>query len=176
MDEVQVFGPKELETLKKINKQLDEYNTKIKKQAELVAEAEQRKKDRVEQLKGQKTVVDPNDNKKRVKLDSIQGKWKDAGDLTRIKDDPNSSNEQRKAAIAILAQLTKAENDYAATIQAINKQTAEYNTKIAELKGEKAELATTTRQTTDVERLAGESTATWASSLSKSIGAAVKAN
>jgi chromosome segregation ATPase len=159
MDTIQIFGPKEQEKLKKINAQITEYNKKIKAQIDLEQEAAKKRNDRIEQLKGQKTatLTDDKGGKKSVKLDSIKDKWKDKGDLEKIRDSKSSSNEEREAAIAVLQQLTKAEEDYAKTVQESQEKQKNYNAKIAELKNEKATLATTTRETTEEEKTAGES-------------------
>ena len=76
MESVKVFGDKELEKIKKINSQIDEYNNKIKEQRELQKDLAKKRDDRIEKLKTQKTanLTQDDGSKKSVKLDSIQGK------------------------------------------------------------------------------------------------------
>lgn len=176
MDTVKVFGDKEIEKIKKINAQIDEYNKKIKEQQQLQKDLAAKKDARIEQLKGQKTanLTQDDGTKKSVKLDSIKDKWNTKEDLTKLS--TTGSDAEKEAAKAVLEQLAKAEDQYTAALEESQKKITGYEGSIADLKTAKAEMATTTRDLTDAEKLAGESTAMFAQTQASALGKVIESN
>lgn len=178
MDSIKIFGPKELKEFQNINRQIELYNKKLEEQKKIQEDAQSKRTERINQLKNQKTatLTEQDGSKKSVKLDSIKGKWNNSSDLEKISKSSSSSKEEKTAALAVLQQINKAESDYNKTITESIKNHDNYKDKILELKGKRAELATTTRNTTEAERTNGETVQKWAEEMAKSIHGAIDAN
>ena len=176
MDSIKVFGDKEIEKIKKINSQLDEYNKKIKEQEQLQKDLAAKRDERIEKLKTQKTanLTQSDGTKKSVKLDSIQGKWNTKEDLDKLS--TTGTAEEQEAAKAVLEQMSKAQEQYTKALDESVKKVTSYKNTISDLKVAKAEIAVTTRELTDAEKFAGESTAMFAQTQASQLGKIIESN
>ena len=170
MDDIKIFGDKELEKFKKITSQIDTLNKKLKQQKQLQEDAATKRDSRIEQLKTQSTVTHTDETGKKTKLstDSVKG-WKSKEDLQEIQRNNLPDSKEYKIATALLQQYEAAERQYANTITESEANITKYNEQLANLKAEKASLSTETRQLTDEERVLAETTNKFATEQAKAL-------
>lgn len=173
LETISIFSDKELKKFNNLTNQIDNLLSKKKDLGALKESATRTYNERIESLKNQKTVADP-ENKKRVSLKSIEGKWQNQEDLKEL---AGSSNlETQRAALGVLKQIEDACDKYADSLNSINNSSEEYTKKIKELEEQKRALAETTRSLTDEEKTAAESAAIWSSEQSVYIKQAIESN
>lgn len=173
LETISIFSDKELKKFNNLTNQIDNLLSKKKDLGALKESATRTYNERIESLKNQKTVADP-ENKKRVSLKSIEGKWQNQEDLEEL---AGSSNlETQRAALGVLKQIEDACDKYANSLNSISSSSEEYTKKIKELEEQKRALVETTRSLTDEEKTAAESAAIWSSEQSVYIKQAIESN
>lgn len=173
LETISIFSDKELKKFNNLTNQIDNLLSKKKDLGALKESATRTYNERIESLKNQKTVADP-ENKKRVSLKSIEGKWQNQEDLKEL---ASSSNlETQRAALGVLKQIEDACDKYADSLNSISSSSEEYTKKIKELEEQKRALVETTRSLTDEEKTAAESAAIWSSEQSVYIKQAIESN
>lgn len=173
LETISIFSDKELKKFNNLTNQIDNLLSKKKDLDALKESAARTYNERKESLKNQKTVADP-ENKKRVSLKSIEGKWKNEEDLKEL---AGSSNlETQRAALGVLKQIEDAYDKYGDSLNSISSSSEEYTKKIKELEEQKRALVETTRSLTDEEKTAAESAAIWSSEQSVYIKQAIESN
>lgn len=173
LETISIFSDKELKKFNNLTNQINNLLSKKKDLYALKESATRTYNERKESLKKQKTVADP-ENNKRVSLKSIEGKWKNEEDLKEL---AGSSNlETQRAALGVLKQIEDACDKYADSLNSISSSSEEYTKKIKELEEQKRALVETTRSLTDEEKTAAESAAIWSSEQSVYIKQAIESN
>ena len=72
--------------------------------------------------------------------------------------------------------MTKAQDQYSKSLEESKAKIINYEASISDLKKSKAEVATTTRELTDAEKLAGESTALFAQTQATALNKVIESN
>lgn len=94
--------------------------------------------------------------------------------MTKLSTDGTA--EQQEAAKAVLEQMTKAQDQYGKALEESKTKIINYEASIGDLKKSKAEIATTTRELTNEEKLAGESTALFAQTQASALNKVIESN
>ena len=169
MGGITIFDPKELARIKEITKKMVDLKSKINDLENQKKENDKKAKERLNQLKSQKTAKNEKGETvdlKSLKDDKGKAKWKTEKDLKAIAADPSSTKEQVEAANAILYQynqtLDKASETNSKLQEKINTLNDEYEThskEIDKITGSYRELTDEERSALDVMKTGSEEVA-----------------